>query len=154
MFRPAIAKSRHRPSIPRQFIDAQPLLPTQNTDPPLQGMGQGSIGLLRLRFEVVELELQPHKGLQHRHPAGKHASGGEISPQHGHPRQAGAPLQRLEVLTVVLQLQTDRHLGARRCQQTQLRILLQPLIQPLQQRWFQQGVQQVIPPVLAIGEMR
>ena len=62
VFRPAIAKSRHRASIPRQFIDAQPLLPTQNTDPPFEGMGQGSVGLLCLRFKIVEFERQRHKG--------------------------------------------------------------------------------------------
>ena len=59
------------------------------------GHGPGFRRSAALRFEMSSSSA--NATVQHRHPAGKHASGGEVS---RHPRQPGAPLQRLEVLTM------------------------------------------------------
>ena len=123
-------------------------------NPTFEAMGQGAIGLGRFRFEIAELKAKLQQWFEHRHPPGKHAAGDEIRPQKVQTPQACSTLQLQEMVTVVLQLQGDRHPRARRGQQAQIRVLLQLLHQTLEQGRGQQGVQQMLAPVLPIGKVR
>ena len=82
--------------------------------------------------KVFNSKAKLQQWFQHRHPPGKHAAGDEIRPQKVQTPDASSALQLQKMVTVVLQLQGDRHQCARRGQQAQVRVLLQLLHQTLE----------------------
>ena len=93
MLGPAVAEPWHSPLIAWQLINPQTLLMGQHTNPALEGMGQGAIGLSSFRFKVVDPIAESDQRTQQFHSSSEHAAGNEVSAEQINTIHPGAPLK-------------------------------------------------------------